>query len=101
MPGRAGFAPIPLPCRPAPLLPRQLPERLAELCADGSPGCVKAAVKALVVVSGPEGAAKAAADLAGRLLERLKVWATAECVPGAGSRSGQLEFKLVWHAPVL
>lgn len=51
----------------------QLPERLAELCADGSPGCVKAAVKALVVVSGPEGAAKAAADLADRLLDRLKV----------------------------
>jgi sister-chromatid-cohesion protein PDS5 len=53
-------------------VPAELPERLAELCADGSPGCVKAAVKALVVVVGPEGAAKAAADLADRLLDRLK-----------------------------
>lgn len=63
----------PSPSLSPPLPFAQLAERLKELCSEGSPGGVKAAVKALVVVSGPEGAAAAAADLADTLMERLKV----------------------------
>ncbi len=46
-----------------------------------------------MVVSGPEGAAKAAAELAGRLLERLKVWETAEWVAGQATGLGGLRLR--------
>ena len=57
----------------------QLVDKLTEMCSEGSPGAAKAAVRALVVTLGQEQASKAAADLADKLMDRLKA-SSAVCV---------------------
>ncbi|KAL4859210.1 Sister chromatid cohesion protein PDS5 B-B [Chlorella vulgaris] len=57
-------------------LPQQLPERLQEMCMEGSPAVAKAAATALLGMLPSEQAAAAASELADDLLTRLRAPAT-------------------------